>query len=101
VIVESPYAGEVEENVAYLKECLLDSLRKNEAPFASHIIYTQVLNDKIPMEREWGIEAGFAWANKVKKVVFYMDRGVSRGMLKAMEFHARNDREIEYRYIKK
>lgn len=40
VIIESPYAGNVEANATYLRRCLRDSLLRGEAPFASHAIYT-------------------------------------------------------------
>lgn len=36
VIIESPYHGNVERNLRYLRACLRDSLLRGEAPFASH-----------------------------------------------------------------
>lgn len=50
VIVESPYAGDIEANVAYARRCLRDSLARGEAPIASHLLYTQegVLRDDVP-----------------------------------------------------
>ncbi len=44
VILESPYGGtpeEVERNVKYARACLRDCLLRGEAPFASHLLYTQ------------------------------------------------------------
>lgn len=79
VIIESPYTGPTPEavaaNVAYARACLLDSLRRSEAPIASHLLYTQVLDDKIPEERALGIEAGLAWrrAFTVLEGTPYMD----------------------------
>ena len=63
VLIESPYAGDVDSNIAFARKCMADCLRRNEAPFASHILYTQpgVLDDNIPAERKLGIEAGLAW----------------------------------------
>lgn len=60
VIIESPYAGDVELNAQYARECLRDSLTRGEAPIASHLLYTQpgVLDDAVPRERALGIEAG-------------------------------------------
>lgn len=85
VIIESPYAGDVERNLRYLRACLRDSLLRGEAPFASHAIYTQpgVLDDHDPEQRRMGIEAGFAWWIGAAAVVFYTDLGWSRGMLGA------------------
>lgn len=41
VILESPYAGNIEKNVAYARACVRDSLSRGEAPIASHLLYTQ------------------------------------------------------------
>lgn len=85
VIVESPYAGDVEANLAYLRRCMRDCLKRQEAPFASHGLYTQsgVLDDNQPLERILGIAAGFVWRHVAELTVFYVDRGWSRGMEQA------------------
>ena len=38
VIIESPYAGEIDKNTAYARRCMRDSLDRGEAPFASHLL---------------------------------------------------------------
>lgn len=85
VIIESPYAGDVERNLRYLRACMRDSLLRGEAPFASHGLYTQlgVLDDLNPEERKLGINAGFAWRSSAELVVFYLDLGWSPGMEQA------------------
>lgn len=82
VIVESPYAGDIETNVEYARACVRDSLSRGEAPIASHLLYTQpgVLRDEVPEERQWGIDAGLAWKAVAEASVVYTDLGVSRGM---------------------
>lgn len=73
---------ELERNIRYAQECMRDCLQRGEAPFASHLLYTQenVLDDTIPEEREQGIQAGFAWRQLAAKTVVYTDLGISRGM---------------------
>jgi hypothetical protein len=63
VILESPYAGDIERNVAYARAAMRDSLLRGEAPIASHLLYTQpgVLDDQVSDERRLGIEAGLVW----------------------------------------
>lgn len=102
VILESPYAGNVERNVAYARACLRDSLLRGEAPIASHLLYTQpgVLDDLIPDERRLGIEAGLAWGPLVSMVIFYEDLGWSSGMKAAIPRHRANRRIIVYRTLK-
>lgn len=82
VIVESPFAGEVEANKTYARACVHDCLQRGEAPIASHLLYTQpgVLDDTVPEERRRGIEAGLAWLRVADASVVYIDRGISRGM---------------------
>lgn len=82
VIVESPFAGDVEANIAYARSCVRDSLQRGEAPIASHLLYTQpgILDDTIPEERRQGIDAGLAWRAVAQASVVYVDRGISSGM---------------------
>ncbi len=82
VILESPYAGHVDANVAYARMAMHDSLLRGEAPIASHLLYTQpdVLDDDVPAERTMGIQAGLAWLKVADLHVVYADRGVSNGM---------------------
>ena len=82
VILESPYAGDIEANVTYARACVRDSLSRGEAPIASHLLYTQpgVLRDEVDEERQWGIDAGLAWKKVAHASVVYIDRGVTEGM---------------------
>lgn len=92
VIIESPYAGDVEANVAYARKAMADSIRYyGEAPIASHLLYTQpgVLDDSLPHERALGIAAGLAWRAVAQGAVFYVDRGWSNGMVAAKELYDR------------
>lgn len=100
VIIESPYAGDIERNMKYLEEAVLDSLKRGEAPFASHGFYTAFLNDQIPEQRKQGIECGFAWQNVAELVVFYADLGFSNGMKKAQERVDVLGLKYEVRYIR-
>lgn len=82
VILESPYAGDVDLNVNYARKAIRDSLKRGEAPIASHLLYTQpgILRDEDAAERQWGIDAGLAWKSVAEASVVYCDRGISRGM---------------------
>jgi hypothetical protein len=102
VILESPYAGDIEANLTYLRACMRDCLLHGEAPFASHALYTQpgVLRDDDTDERALGMSAGFAFRPLVRKTVVYTDRGISGGMQAGIE-HAKTMtwHEIEYRQL--
>lgn len=99
VILETPYAGDVKRNVAFARACMLDCLKRGEAPFASHLLYTQVLDDDVSEERELGIAAGFAWREKSTRTVVYTNLGVSRGMEAGIAHAMFIGRPIEYRTL--
>ena len=82
VILESPYAGDIEANVEYARRAVRDSLLRGEAPIASHLLYTQpgILRDEVPEERQAGIDAGLAWKVVAQATVVYADRGITKGM---------------------
>lgn len=83
VVIESPYAGDTVRNVNYARAAIKDSLARGEAPIASHLLLTQVLNDDDPDQRTMGIEAGHSWIGQADRVVFYQDLGCSAGMAAA------------------
>lgn len=101
VIIESPYAGDVEANVAYARAAMRDSLARGEHPIASHLLYTQpgILDDNVPAEREQGIAAGLAWRRVAERAVFYVDRGWSGGMTAARDLYEREGFPFEIRSL--
>ena len=101
VIIESPYAGNIERNIKYARACLKDSLNRNEAPLASHLLYTQdgVLDDTVESERMQGINAGLAWKEFADLHVFYVDYGMSDGMKYARGFSMGSGVKVEYRKL--
>lgn len=101
VIIESPYAGDIDRNERYARACMKDCLERGEAPFASHLLYTQdgVLDDSDPIEREWGIEAGLIWGYCADLTAVYTDYGISKGMQYGIDNANKAGRLIEYRSL--
>ena len=101
VVVESPYAGDIERNVTYARACLHDCLIKGEQPFASHLLYTQegVLRDEDPEERMLGIIAGLLWGQQADAVIVYTDLGISSGMQQGIQAAEERGAVIEYRTL--
>lgn len=90
VILESPYSakgglGSVKANIAYAHQCAKNCILRGESPIASHLLYTQFLDDTNPTERELGIALGLAWRRAADCSVFYIDHGWSTGMRAALE----------------
>ena len=101
VVLESPFAGAVEANIAYAKQCVHDCLKRGEAPIASHLLFTQpgVLDDNDPEERKLGIAAGHAWTSVADAVVVYIDRDVSSGMKRGIEVAQELGVPVEFRKL--
>ena len=101
VIIESPFAGDVDANIEYARRAVKHSLSLGEAPIASHLLYTQdgILDDNIPHERQQGIDAGLAWRTVAHASVVYTDRGISEGMEYGIAAAREAGLPVEYRSI--
>lgn len=104
VIIESPYNATTTEgvkaNIEFVRACCLDATRRGEVPFASHLFFTQFLNDQDPAEHKLGIEMGYDFWEKADLIVFYMDRGMSPGMKEALAKAFTEGKPYEQRWLK-
>lgn len=106
VVIESPYAGneaEIKKNTLYAQLCMKDCISKGEAPFASHLLYTQpnILFDGDPIERKSGIAAGLRWVENADKTVVYEDLGCTSGMKQGINHAKKYGRPVEFRKLPK
>ena len=103
VMIETPLRAKgertMEMNLEYAKECMKHSLSCYEAPFAMHLMYTQVLNDLHIEDRKLGMTCGLAWLLKADAVILYCDYGVSGGMKEAYKKALTNNKDVELRFI--
>lgn len=103
VQLESPFgapdADGIVRNVAYALIAMRDSLQRGEAPFASHLLYTQMLDDAVPEERMLGIAAGLAIGEGADATVLYEDLGISGGMRLGIDHAVELGRPIKYRRL--
>jgi len=85
VVIESPWAGNVNANRLYALRCLRDSLQQGESPFMSHLLYPLVSENFSREERDRGMKAGREWIEVADRLIMYIDYGVSPGMNMARE----------------
>lgn len=95
VVVESPYAGDIPRNVAYLDALLKELLHRGLYPYASHRFFPGILNDDIPSERKLGIEAGLAWGRRAYRTIVGVNLGISPGMKLGIDAARVEGREVE------
>lgn len=103
VVIESPFAGNTEhERLAYrlyAKRALLHSIVVGESPFASHMLYTQVLDDDKPEDRALGISAGLSFYDVAKICAVYSDYGISGGMHEGIKAARASGVLVDFRTI--
>lgn len=109
VVIESPFRGpegpnawkETRRNLLYARLCVNDCLRRGEAPYASHLFFTQtgILDDSDEDQRIRGINAGVAWGSQATLTAVYEDFGISSGMEYGIEAAIRAERPIEHRKL--
>jgi len=106
VILESPFGSPdpnvVQANIEYARRCVRDCLLRGEAPYASHLLYTQrlVLDDQVQEERDLGIRAGFAWRHLARMTVVYVDRGITSGMAAGIRNACSHNVPVVYRELR-
>lgn len=99
IVIESPYAGDTENNVAFARAVCRWAVQRGYAPYASHLFFTQpgILDDNVLTERQTGIEAGLAWADAAEEAWMCLPVGdhlPSSGMQQAYERHRRAGRRV-------
>lgn len=104
VIIESPYFNKNNKilnlNIKYARECMKECLYNDEAPYLSHLLYTQILDDNIIEERTFGINAGFEFRKQINTTIVYTDLGITDGMYLGILNALKNKNKIEYRSLK-
>lgn len=103
VIIESPYRATpyytAEQHHLYLMHCVEDCLRRGEAPYASHHLIPDILDDDDQYERAIGIRCGFAWGQHADLVAIYSDLGIGDGMKDAIEHWNKLGKKVEWRKL--
>jgi hypothetical protein len=88
VYVASPFNGttaeEIRQNILYARLAMLDSLARGEAPYLSHLLYTQVWAET-PELRAKGLAAGAAYRAHADLIAVYCDLGITEGMRAATD----------------
>ena len=79
VYICSPFAGNIEANVADARRYSRFAVDEGYIPIAPHLLFPQFLNDADPQERELGLFFGNALMSKCSEVWVFGSR-ISSGM---------------------
>ena len=58
IYIASPYAGDVEGNTAFAIDACRFCIAQGHTPIAVHLLYTRMLDDNDPAQREVGLKLG-------------------------------------------
>jgi hypothetical protein len=64
IYICSPFAGDVPGNTERARQYCKFAVRRGAIPFASHLLYPQILNDADPEQRALGLFFGKVWLGK-------------------------------------
>ena len=79
VYICSPYAGDIEKNVAAARRYCRPAVDTGYIPIAPHLLFPQFLNDADPNERQLGLFFGNALMSKCSEV-WVFGKIISAGM---------------------
>jgi hypothetical protein len=103
VVIESPWAGlgAGERAKKYLRNCIRDSLARNELPWASHgmLAWTEALYESDPEQRAEGINVNKRMILRADLIAVYLDHGVSKGMQTAITWARMHGKKVESRRL--
>lgn len=105
VVLETRYVSEdIATMIKYRKftlACIRDCLKRGEAPYASHMLFTETnaLGEFSPDERAIGMHSGFLWGSNAVKTVVYTDLGLGLGMQQGIKSAQEVGRSVEYREL--
>lgn len=79
IYIASPYAGDIEKNVAFARRACRYAIHQGYIPIAVHLLYPQMLDDSDPAERERGLRLGQQLLRRCDELWVCGDR-ISSGM---------------------
>lgn len=85
IYIASPYAGDIEQNVAFAQRACRLAISQGYTPLASHLIYPQMLDDNDPLERRIGMELGLRLIDSCEEIWLCGDV-MSAGMAAEKEY---------------
>ncbi|MBS6859880.1 DUF7768 domain-containing protein [Muriventricola aceti] len=96
IYIASPYAGDIEKNVAFAQRACRYAIHQGYIPIAVHLLYPQMLDDGDPAERELGLQLGQQLLRRCDELWVCGDR-ISSGM--AREISEANQLSIPVKNI--
>lgn len=79
VFICSPYAGDISKNTQNARQFMKYAVQKGVVPFAPHLLYPLILNEKDPNQRKLGLSFGLIWLTMCDEM-WVFGENISAGM---------------------
>lgn len=86
VYIASPYAGDVEANVAYAMKAAQWAIKQGVAPLVPHLMYPALLDDNKPEERELGLSLNMRLLRACDAIWLFACKGITPGMQRELDY---------------
>ncbi len=96
VYIASPYAGDVERNLAFAKAAARWAIARGKAPYIPHLTLPAVLDDGKPEERTLGIELNCELLSRCDELWVFRRNGISPGMAIEITYADKHGIKTEY-----
>lgn len=97
VFVCSPYAGNIDQNTLMACVYCRNVIMEGDAPFAPHLLYPQMLDEKKPEDRELGISLGIRMLEACDEIHVFGGK-VSSGMRREIDHATKKKIKIVWRF---
>lgn len=84
IYVASPCAGDIEKNTAFAKTACHHVMEQGHAFFCPHLLYSNILDEHNPKERQLGLDMGLAMLKTCDELWVFGER-ISQGMMAEIE----------------
>lgn len=88
-----------QRQLKYAQKAMIDSIHRQEAPFSGILLYPQIMNERIKMEKDIGLLCHMSWIPHADFVAVYTDMGMTDSMQAALNIASMKTKRIEYRSL--
>lgn len=90
-----------QRQILYAQKAMIDSIHRQEAPFSGILLYPQIMNERIKMDKDIGLLCHMSWIPHADYVAVYTDMGMTDSMQAAINIASMKTKRIEYRSLGK
>lgn len=103
VLILTPFMSEypslVNKMNRYANLAVRDSIKRHEAPISSTLFYYNVLNVRVSIEKDIGLQSMLSWVPSCRILAIYVDYGITPAMSLTIKVGKMKGVHLEFRNI--